>query len=203
MSIGNEITAGLVWPIGTTSSYYNIAALLHSAAWGIKDSDLSTKPQIMIHTDNGWEWATQKYFYTAVLAAGPLLTTDFDMMGVSYYPFYNSAATLASLKSSLTSMASTWGKSLVVAETNWPVVCSSPAYSFPSDCKAIAISASGQTTWMKDVAKVVSAVSGGVGLFYWEPAWVDNAALGSSCSDNAMWEYSGTMRSSVSVFSSI
>lgn len=53
----------------------------------------------MIHLDNGWSWSTQQYFYQTVLAEGPLLTTDFDMMGVSYYPFYNSAATLASLKS--------------------------------------------------------------------------------------------------------
>jgi arabinogalactan endo-1,4-beta-galactosidase len=87
VSIGNEITAGLLWPTGSTSSYYNIAQLLHSAAWGIKDSNLATTPKIMIHLDNGWSWSTQQYFYTTVLNEGPLLTTDFDIMGVSYYPF--------------------------------------------------------------------------------------------------------------------
>lgn len=203
VSIGNEITAGLLWPTGTTSSYYNIASLLHSAAWGIKDSSLATKPKIMIHLDNGWNWATQKYFYTTVLAQGPLLTTDFDMMGVSYYPFYNSAATLASLKSSLTDMAATWGKSIVVAETDWPVACASPAYAFPSDTTSIPKSAAGQTTWVKDVAAIVAGVSGGAGLFYWEPAWINNAALGSSCSDNCMFDSTGKARSSLAVFSSI
>lgn len=81
ISIGNEITAGLVWPLGTTDSWYNIAALLHSAAWGVKDSDLATTPQIMIHLDNGFYWGTQEWWYEAALAAGPLLTTDFDIMG--------------------------------------------------------------------------------------------------------------------------
>ncbi|KAF7955615.1 hypothetical protein EAE96_004541 [Botrytis aclada] len=203
ISIGNEIRAGLLWPIGTTSSYYNIASLLHSASAGIKDSSLSTKPKIMIHLDNGYSWSEQQYFYKTVLAAGPLLTSDFDMMGVSYYPFYNSAATLASLKTSLTNMASTWGKQLVVAETNWPFACPSPAYAFPSDATSIPFSAAGQTTWIKDVAAVVAGVSGGVGLFYWEPAWINNAALGSSCSDAILFDSKGVARSSLSAFASI
>lgn len=157
----------------------------------------------MIHLDNGWNWATQDYFYKTVLAEGPLLTSDFDIMGVSYYPFYNSAATLASLKTSLTDMASTWGKGIVVAETDWPYSCPSPAYAFPSDTTSIPFSAAGQTTFVEDVAKVVAGVSGGEGLFYWEPAWVQNAALGSSCADNCMFAYSGVARSSLSVFGSI
>ncbi|TGO24103.1 hypothetical protein BPAE_0112g00220 [Botrytis paeoniae] len=203
ISIGNEIRAGLLWPIGTTSSYYNIASLLHSASAGIKDSTLTTKPKIMIHLDNGYSWSEQQYFYTTVLAAGPLLTTDFDMMGVSFYPFYTSAATLASLKTSLTNMASTWGKQLVVAETNWPYACPSPAYAFPSDATSIPFSAAGQTTWIKNVAAIVAGVSGGVGLFYWEPAWINNAALGSSCSDAILFDSKGVARSSLSAFASI
>ncbi|TEY40662.1 hypothetical protein BOTCAL_0429g00070 [Botryotinia calthae] len=203
ISIGNEIRAGLLWPIGNTSSYYNIASLLHSASAGIKDSTLATKPKIMIHLDNGYSWSEQQYFYKTALAAGPLLTTDFDMMGVSYYPFYSSAATLASLKTSLTNMASTWGKQIVVAETNWPFACPSPAYTFPSDTTSIPFSAAGQTTWIKDVAAVVAGVSGGVGLFYWEPAWINNAALGSSCSDAILFDSKGVARSSLSAFASI
>lgn len=203
VSIGNEIRAGLLWPTGETPSYYNIAAILHSAAWGIKDSSLATQPKIMIHLDDGWSWSEQQYFYTQVLAQGPLLTTDFDVMGVSYYPFYNSAATLAALKSSLASMASTWGKEIIVAETDWPVSCPSPAYSFPSDLASIPFSAAGQTTFIKDVAAVVAATSGGSGLFYWEPAWINNAGLGSSCSSNLMFSSSGVASSSLAVFASI
>ncbi|TGO32060.1 hypothetical protein BHYA_0359g00050 [Botrytis hyacinthi] len=203
ISIGNEIRSGLLWPIGTTSSYFNIASLLHSASSGIKDSTLTTKPKIMIHLDNGYSWSEQQFFYKTVLAAGPLLTTDFEIMGVSYYPFYTSAATLASLKTSLTNMASTWGKQLVVAETNWPFACPSPAFAFPSDATSIPFSAAGQTTWIKDVAAIVAGVSGGVGLFYWEPAWINNAALGSSCSDAILFDSNGVARSSLSAFASI
>ncbi|KAJ1566999.1 hypothetical protein HK405_007578 [Cladochytrium tenue] len=205
VSIGNEITAGLLWPTGSTTSYANIARLLHSAAWGIKDSNLATQPKIMIHLDNGWSWAAQNAFYSKVLATGSTLsTTDFDMMGVSYYPFYNPSATLSALTSTLKSMANTWGKQLAVVETDWPVACPSPAYAFPSDTTSIAISATGQLVWLQKVAAAVAAAgTGGVGLFYWEPAWVDNAALGSSCSDNAMFEFAGAQRSSLATFASL
>lgn len=157
----------------------------------------------MIHLDNGWDWGTQEYWYDTVLGEDLLLPSDFDIMGVSYYPFYNSAATLASLKSSLTNMASNWGKSLVVAETDWPTSCPDPAYKFPSDASSIPFSAAGQTTWVEDVAQVVSGVSGGAGLFYWEPAWIDNANLGSSCANNLMVSSLGEALSSLAVFSSI
>jgi arabinogalactan endo-1,4-beta-galactosidase len=191
-----------MWPLGSTSNFYNIARLLHSASAGIKDSNLSSKPKIMIHLDNGWNWETQKWWYNSVLSQGPLTSSDYDMMGVSYYPFYNSQATLANLKYSLKNMASTWGKQLVVAETDWPVSCPSPLYQFPADSLSIPKSAAGQTTWMQNVASAVSGTSGGVGLFYWEPAWIRNANLGSSCADNLMVDQTGKARSSLSVFGS-
>lgn len=203
MSIGNEITAGLLWPTGKTNNWSNIARLLHSAAWGIKDSRLSPKPKIMIHLDNGWNWDTQNYWYTNVLKQGTLKLSDFDMMGVSFYPFYSASATLGALKSSLNNMASAWGKELAVVETDWPTSCPNPKYSFPSDSKGIPFSAAGQTTFITNVANVVSSVSRGVGLFYWEPAWIHNANLGSSCADNTMFSQSGQALSSLSVFQRI
>lgn len=155
----------------------------------MKDSDLSTTPKILIHLDNGWSWDQQKYFYDTVLAAGTLVSSDFDYIGVSYYPFYNSAATLASLKTSLTNLKSNYGKDVVVVETDWPYSCPSPAYAFPSDLSSIPFSVAGQQSFLTKLAAVVSAV-GGLGIYYWEPAWVDNAGLGSSCADNLFFSWS-------------
>jgi len=203
VSIGNEITQGMLWPFGkNTNSFHNLARLLHSAAFGVKDSSLTTKPQIMIHLDNGWNWETQKWWYDAVLAAGPLLRSDFDIQGVSYFSFYNSAATLSSLKTSLTNMRVAYGKDTMVVETDWPSSCPNPKYAFPADTKNIPLSPAGQATWMKDVAGVCSE-AGCTGLFYWEPAWIDNAGLGSSCDWNLLVEKSGKVMSSMSVFKSI
>lgn len=204
VSIGNEITAGLLWPLGSMNSkqYSNVARMLHSASAGIKDSRISPKPKIMIHLDNGWDFSKQKFFYDTVLGAGGLTAADYDIQGVSYYPFYNSQATLANLKSSLSSMKAKYGKDVMVVETNWPVSCPSPKTAFPSDTSSIPFSAAGQTTWMKDVASAVSA-AGGSGVFYWEAAWIGNANLGSSCANNLMFDSTGTALSSLSVFASL
>ena len=203
ISVGNEIRGGLLWPVGHYDNPANIATLLHSGCAGVRDSSLSPAPKIMLHLDNGWDWSVQEWFYSTVLDQGSLVLDDFDMMGVSFYPFYNEDATLANLKTSLGNMASTWGKELLVVETNWPTSCPSPAYPFPGDVADIPFSPDGQVSYVQSVADVVSSVSGGVGLFYWEPAWVDNQGLGSSCESNTMFEWPGTALSSLSVFSSI
>ncbi|KAJ6155066.1 hypothetical protein N7470_005632 [Penicillium chermesinum] len=175
VSVRNEITSGLLWPLGKTPNYSNIARLLHSGAWGVKDSTLATTPKIMLHLDNGWDWSTQEYFYNQVLADGSaLVPSDFDYMGVSYYPFYNSGATLSALQTSLRSMHSTYGKDVVVVETNWPYSCPHPNWA---------------EEFLQKLADVVGGVPGGLGIYYWEPAWVDNAGLGSSCADNLLVSY--------------
>ncbi|KAK5131951.1 hypothetical protein LTR08_000463 [Meristemomyces frigidus] len=205
VSIGNEITSGMLFPLGQISKSggtYNLARLLHSASAGIKASSIAVQPKIMIHLDNGWDYATQQYWYDAVLGEGPLVASDYDVQAVSYYPFYNKQATLVSIKSSLTSMKSKYKKDIMVAETDWPSGCPNPAYPFPSDTTKIPFTAAGQTLWLQDVASAVTA-AGGTGLFYWEPAWIDNAGLGSSCDYNLLVQSSGQVMSSLEVFSSI
>ncbi|PSN67746.1 arabinogalactan endo-1,4-beta-galactosidase-like protein [Corynespora cassiicola Philippines] len=209
VSIGNEITPGLLFPTGQVSQPNgprNAARLLKSAANGIRESSISPKPKIMVHLDNGWNWDTQLWWYDLILnSGGGFTTSDFDVQGVSYYPFYNSAATLASLGTSLKNMAARWGKEVQVVETNWPSWCDNPQYQFPSDTRNIPISAAGQTTWIGEVAKRVAAVSGGKGngLFYWEPAWISNPGLGSSCGWNLMVGSDGKVMEGMAAFRNI
>src|SRR3569833_2394315 len=204
ISIGNEIRAGLLWPTGRTSNFGNIAKILKSASKAVRESSLSPKPKVMIHLDNGWDWSTQRSWYTSLFSAagGTFTVNDFDQMGVSYYPFYGSGATLSALTTSLNNMAKQWGKDIIVAEVNWPQSCSR-AGSFPSDLRSIPFSAAGQTEYLKKVAAVLDGLPNvnATGLFYWEPAWLDNAGLGSSCESNTMFTSSGTALSSMSVFS--
>lgn len=111
VAIGNEIRAGLLWPLGDMSNPdgpYNVARILHSAAYGVKDSSPAT--QVLVHLDNGWDYDAQEYFYDTILAQGPLARADFDVQAVSYYPFYSSSATLAALKDSLSRMKLRYNK---------------------------------------------------------------------------------------------
>jgi arabinogalactan endo-1,4-beta-galactosidase len=68
----------------------------------------------MLHLDNGWNYETQQWWYDTLLKQGPFTSADFDVQGVSYYPFYNEQATLARLKTSLASMKQKYGKEVMV-----------------------------------------------------------------------------------------
>lgn len=202
---------GLLWPLGKPDSdggYANIARLLHSGAWGVKDSNLKTAPKIMVHLDNGWDWQSINGFFDSVLensSAGDntLAVSDFDLIGLSYYPFYDNQATLSALQTSLANIRKTYSKDVLVVETNWPVACPNPDEPFPDDLKDIPFSEDGQSQFLKKLAQAVSQGQDQTGLYYWEPGWVNNAGLGSSCEDNLLVDPNGAVRRSVRAFDQV
>lgn len=133
-----------------------VSQLLHSAINGTKSSG---SPKILIHLANGWDWTDLNWWFSNVFIQGALSTSDVDIIGVSFYPFYDSGATLSALKSSLTNLANKLGKPIVVAETDWPVSCPGVKLTEPS----ISISAAGQETWITDIRNILAGLPNGLG----------------------------------------
>ncbi|PBK74379.1 arabinogalactan endo-1,4-beta-galactosidase [Armillaria solidipes] len=200
IQIGNEINGGFLWPTGQVSKngYEPLSELLHSAVNAVRQASPSTKT--VIHLANGWDQASVLSFYENVLDfQGDLELDDIDVMAFSMYPFYDSGATLSALQSSLKKVVSTYGKDVMIVETDWPVQCSGVSLT-----ENIAVSVQGQETWMSDLENIMKGLSGGhgIGIFYWEPGWIGNAGLGSSCADNLLVDSSGKTRSSIDIFAS-
>ncbi|CAK5262286.1 unnamed protein product [Mycena citricolor] len=197
LQLGNEINNGLLWPVGQISAhgYSPASQLLHSAASGARAASSSVRT--MIHLANGWDASAMSSFYKQIFIPGQLVPADVDSMGFSFYPLYGPGATFSALKTSLQGLVNSYGKDVMVVETNWPAACSGVKLSEP-----IAVSAAGQETWVKDTRTILQGISGshGIGLIYWEPGWVGNAALGSGCSDNLLVAYPGATRSSINMF---
>ncbi|KAI0717439.1 arabinogalactan endo-1,4-beta-galactosidase [Cerioporus squamosus] len=197
LQVGNEINDGLLWPTGQISKngINPVSQLLHSAINGAKSV---ASPKILIHLANGWDWSDISWFFDNVYIQGALSADQVDILGFSFYPFYDSRATLAALQSSLTNTANTFKKPIVIAETNWPVSC--PGGSVTE--KSIAISSQGQSTWTWNIEQVLNGLPNGLGqgIFYWEPGWIGNANLGSSCADNLLVESSGATRDSINIW---
>lgn len=108
--LGNEINSGILFPIGEISvnGYDGLSQLLHSAATGARAGSSTLKT--MIHLANGWEESAVTSFYEQIFRAGEFATTDIDIMGFSFYPFYGTGATLSALEASLQSIYSSYGK---------------------------------------------------------------------------------------------
>ena len=202
VSLGNEIRAGMLWPTGYVNvtiqpaaaraqNFTNLATLYKAARDGVDDAVErgATRPEyVLIHIDNGWDLALQQAWFAALTGSGIVSTDDWDLFGVSFYPFYGTQATLHNLSNTLNTLAEQYGKPLHVVETDWPAICSGPQAPPLSDT-SVPVSAMGQTTWVQDIISVLDAVPNGLGqgLHYWEPAWLNNTGLGSACQDNVLF----------------
>lgn len=204
VSLGNEIRHGMLWPLGQVdvdvsldeeervANFTNLATLYKAARQGVDDAVQSaaaevTKPQVMIHIDNGWNLTLQEAWFGALTGTGIVSEEDWDLFGFSFYPFYGTAATLANLKTSLTTLAEQYGKPIQVVETDYPAICNaSVALSEPG----IPVSVQGQTEWVRDIVDVVKGLPGdlGQGVHYWEPAWLNLTSLGSACEDAILFD---------------
>lgn len=103
---------------------------------------------------------------------------DYDVFATSYYPYWH--GTTENLTSVLKSIADKYGKYVMVAETAYPytnddgdtfgnaVTASSSDVDLRYD-----ISVDGQAQCLTDVFQAVANVGEkGIGVFYWEPAWL-------------------------------
>ncbi|KIJ66964.1 glycoside hydrolase family 53 protein [Hydnomerulius pinastri MD-312] len=214
IQIGNEINDGLLWPTGQISvnGFTGASELLHAGALAVRKASPSTKN--VIHLANGWDQADVSYFYTGIFnvseteeaLGGGLTESDVDVMGFSYYPFYGTNATLSNLGSSMDYVVSTYSKDIMVVETDWPAVCNTTAT--PLSEPTIPVDIEGQTIWTEEIFDVLNNVNldygnKALGIVYWEPGWVGNAALGSGCADNLLVTSTGEARESMYLFSNM
>ena len=171
------------------ASFTNLATLFAAARRGVDDAVQAgaAKPQVMIHIDNGWNLTLQQAWFGALTATGQVREADWDVIGLSFYPYYGTAATLANLRQSLNALAAQYRKPLHVVETDWPVVCDSAQ---KLSELGIPVSVQGQIEWVHDIIEVVKAVPGGLGqgFSYWEPAWLNLTSLGSMCQDTILFD---------------
>ena len=110
IQIGNEINNGLLWPTGEISvnGYQPASELLHSAASGVRAASSSTK--IVIHIANGWDTSSVDSFFSGIFIPGALSTSDVDVFGFSFYPFYGTGATFSALSTTLNDMVQKYNK---------------------------------------------------------------------------------------------
>lgn len=121
---------------------------------------------------------------------------DYDVFASSYYPFWH--GTTENLTTVLSDIASTYGKKVMVAETSWvyslgdfdgqPNVVSTEA-----ETTAFAVSAQGQADAFRATVQAVADVGeAGIGVYYWEPAWLPVGPPESVDANRELWERDGS-----------
>ncbi len=187
IQIGNELSNGLLWPYGKTPEYDNIARFVSAGIRAARSVD--RRIPIMLHLDNGGNNALYRSWFDEYCKRGE----DFDIIGLSYYPFWH--GTLQMLSDNMADIAERYQKDLIVAEVSMGYTMEDyAAYEglAAHERKGYATRQSlvekieypmtkqGQCDFMKDFLTRIQNVPNnrGKGFFYWEPAWIPVAGSG-------------------------
>lgn len=101
---------------------------------------------------------------------------EYDIFAMSYYPFWHGS--LENLTETLKRISTEYGKEVMVAETSYVYTLDegdghSNSASQKDLNKEYAATVQSQANVIRDVAKAVADVGeSGLGIFYWEPAWI-------------------------------
>jgi arabinogalactan endo-1,4-beta-galactosidase len=112
VQVGNEITGGMLWPLGKYDQWDNLAQLLKAGHDAVKSVD--ERIQVMLHIDSGGNNATSRWWYDSAIQRG----VTFDVIGLSYYPQWQGA--LSDLQNNANDLATRYGKDVMVVETAYP-----------------------------------------------------------------------------------
>lgn len=173
VQVGNEINGmilqqgELVWPIDWARN----SALINKGIEAVRDISAAKNKtiEVMLHIaqpENGLWWFEQ------ATANG---VTDFDWIGLSYYPIW-SDYDLNEVQTPLSTLINTYNKKLIIVETAYPFTldnADSANNILGSDALTGGYPATqqGQLDYLNQLKQIIEN-AGGQGLVYWEPAWV-------------------------------
>jgi arabinogalactan endo-1,4-beta-galactosidase len=164
VQIGNEVTGGMMWPLGRLPAHWDVFAKLFDAgARGVKEgAGDRAAPRIMVHIDRGGDRKGTKWF----LDNCQKYDIRFDVIGQSYYPWWHGS--LDDLRENLAFIARAYDQDIYLVEVayNWkPAEYRHKPAPFPETPQ-------GQREFLKQVDEIVRATPNrrGKGIFWWEPA---------------------------------
>ncbi len=173
VQVGNEINAMILQEANseTPMDWARNASLINKGIKAVRaiSSEKNKAIGLMLHIaqpENALWWFEQ---------AAKNCITDFDWIGLSYYPLW-SEYTLENVSTAFTTLVNTYKKRLMVVETAYPFTMENAdgANNILNDDALIPgypASQQGQLNYLNKLKEVIVA-SGGQGLIYWEPAWV-------------------------------
>jgi len=191
VQIGNELNGGLIWPEGNWEHFDNMTAFLKAGLSAARDT--TPRVRTILHLANGGDNGLYRWWFDNVVSYG----VDFDIIGLSYYPFWHGP--LANAAANMADVTARYGKPCVIAETAYPFTLESEddvndIMNDPSQLtEGYPATPAGQAAWLRTVADLAAGVPGGQGLgyCYWEGLWTYRAGSGwdpTDASSGNAWE---------------
>lgn len=169
VQVGNETNGGIC---GETSDE-GMCTLFSAGARAVRETDENIL--VALHFTN----PEKEGFYAAKAETLDDYNVDYDVFASSYYPYWH--GTLDNLTNVLSSVADTYNKKVMVAETSYATTLkegdghgNTVAVGNNDTGVDYNFSVQGQANSVRNVCQAVANISSsaGIGVFYWEPAWI-------------------------------
>ena len=170
IQVGNEVTYGMMWPTGhcypsganygTTGSFATFANYLNQGIRACRE--LCPAAKVVIHTEMG-RTSNVTAFYNTLKN----YTTDFDIIGLSYYPYWHGDLTV--LNGLLNDLETSYpDKEIQIVETGYPHAYypSGASYDLQSTWPATEV---GQKAFTTALVTTLNAHQSVTGLYWWFP----------------------------------
>ena len=169
IQVGNEVTYGMLWPTGHcypsganhgSGTFDNFVNYLKQGVKACRE--VCPAAQIVVHTEMS-RASNVTSFYAALNNYNP----DFDIIGLSYYPYWHGALNV--LDDLLTNLETTYPNKLIqIVETGYPHAYypSGASYDLQSTWPA---TEAGQKAFATALVSVLNAHSRVNGLYWWFP----------------------------------
>lgn len=186
VQVGNETNNGLV--AGETK-WENSHKLFAAGAKAVRE--VCPKARVILHFANP-EKAGNYDYYAKMLKQ---YNVDYDVFATSYYPYWH--GTLTNLQQTLSHIAETYGKKVMVAETSYAYTDKDSDFHHNtiSDKKNIVadypFSVQGQADSVRNVIDIIAHTTGGIGVCYWEGTWI-GVGKQSFQQNKQLWEKFGS-----------
>lgn len=187
VQIGNETNGAMAGE----KDWKNMSQLFNEGSRAVRELD----PEILValHFTNP-ETAGR---YASIAKTLEDNKVDYDVFASSYYPFWH--GTLTNLSAVLKNVADTYGKKVMVAETSYAYTAEdgdghgNTAPKSSGQTLDYPITVQGQAHAVRDVAAAVAETGdAGLGVFYWEPAWIPVAPDKKLKKSKMIWEKYGS-----------
>lgn len=189
VQVGNEITAGIMWPDGkldgTEAQWVKFTDLLKAAIQGVRDAEGAHPITVAIHIDRGGDNAGVRWFFDHLVQHH----VSFDAIGLSYYLWWHGS--ISNLVANLNDTALRYGKPVYIAETMYPFSLTGKkenhrVYSNDQIDPRFPATQTGQADYLISLLTVEANLPNklGLGLLYWAPELIDDPIRSSQPLDN-------------------
>ncbi|WP_223702509.1 glycosyl hydrolase 53 family protein [Sutcliffiella deserti] len=187
VQVGNETNGAFVGE----SDFTKMSALFNEGSKAVREINADTL--VALHFTN----PETSGRYASLAQRLQQNSVDYDVFASSYYPFWH--GTLANLTSVLKDVADTYDKKVMVVETSYAYTAEDGdghGNTAPKDSGQTLnypITVQGQATAVRDVFEAVANVGeAGIGVFYWEPAWLPVGPPDDLENNKELWETYGS-----------